>query len=68
MKKLIIAMLSVVMLLSFASCTQGGNVDDNNSGGDAMSTVESVVSSITGDVTSGGTDSQSANDTSSVNS
>ena len=68
MKKLIIAMFTVAMLLSFASCAEGGNVDDQSSGkGDAMSTVESVVSSITGDVTSGMSDSDS-NNTSSANS
>ena len=69
MKKLIIALLSVVMLLSFASCAEGGNVEDQSSGkGDAMSTVESVVSSITGDVTSEMSDAGSNGNTSSVNS
>jgi len=69
MKKLIIAMFSVVMLLSFASCAEGGNVDDQSSGkGDAMSTVESVVSSITGDPSSDMSGTESNNDTSSVNS
>ncbi len=64
MKKLIIALLCVIMLLSFASCTKGGNIDDQSSNGDAMSTIESTVSSITDDMTS----DQSKNDSSSNNS
>ena len=68
MKKLIISMITIVMLFSFASCAKGGNVEDSSSKGDAMSTVESVVSSITGDVTSDVSDKESSNGTSSVNS
>ena len=60
MKKLLIAMLAVIMLFSFASCTKGGNVDDQSSKGDAMSTVESVVSSITGDMSSDKSNSSSS--------
>ncbi len=64
MKKLIIALLCVIMLFSFASCTKGGNVDDQSSNGDAMSTIESTMSSVKDDMTS----DQSNNDTSSANS
>ena len=52
MKKLIVTIMSLILLLCFASCTKGGNIDDQSSKGDAMSTVESVVSSITNDMSS----------------
>ena len=55
MKKFIAMMSVSIMLFCFAACTDGGNVDDTQSGGvisEVKSDVEDVVSKIGSDVSS----------------
>lgn len=52
MKKLFAVLSLAAVMLCFASCSEGGNIEDSSSGGGLVSDVESVVSSVVSDVKS----------------
>ncbi len=55
MKRFFALTATLLMLLSFAACSEGGNVDDSQSGGvvsDVKSDVESTMSKVGSDVDS----------------